>query len=92
MNNQTLFNRGIKVWKLIVIWFSIKHYIMTYYMGFPSCKEYQCMINDIEMRDRNILIRIGYSLITSCIFGLLESITFYMMPFLKVYFLIHLYS
>ena len=55
MNNRTLFNRGIKVWKLIILWFSIKHYYMTYYLGFPSCPEYACMINDIEMREKNIV-------------------------------------
>ena len=92
MNNRTLFNRGIKVWKLIILWFSIKHYYMTYYLGFPSCPEYACMINDVEMREKNIVYRFCYSIFMSLCYGAVESFTFYMMPFLKVYLLIYLYS
>ena len=65
---------------------------MTYYLGFPSCPEYACMINDVEMREKNIVYRFCYSIFMSLCYGAVESFTFYMMPFLKVYLLIYLYS
>ena len=84
------FKKATKVWSFLIIWFSIKYYIMTFYYGFPSCKEYDCLINDLALRDRGILYRIPYSIIMSLMHGIMESAVWFMIPYLKVYYIIEI--
>lgn len=86
------FKKAVKVWLYFIIWFSFKHYIMTFYYGFPSCKEYDCLINDIALRDKSIFYKIPYTICMSLAHGTLESALWFMIPYIKIYFLMHLYS
>uniref|UniRef100_A0A6C0CQE2 Uncharacterized protein n=1 Tax=viral metagenome TaxID=1070528 RepID=A0A6C0CQE2_9ZZZZ len=84
--------KAVKVWQYFIIWFSIKYYIMVFYYGFPSCKEYDCLINDVALRDKTLLYRIVYGILMSLVHGVIESAVWFMMPYMKVYFIMSLYA
>jgi hypothetical protein len=86
------YNKGLKVWRFFIIWFSIKYYIMTFYYGFPSCDTYECLINDVKLKDKTILYKLGYGILMSLGYGIMESALYFMLPYTKIYFLMHLYS
>ena len=85
------FKKALKVWQYFIIWFSIKYFIMKFYYGFPSCREYDCLANDIALRDKSLIYKIGYSIIMSLANGTLESALWFMIPYTKIYFIMSLY-
>ena len=64
---------------------------MKFYYGVPSCQEYDCLANDIALRDKGFLYKIGYSIVMSLIHGILESAIWFMIPYTKIYFIMSLY-
>ena len=86
------FKKAVKVWQYFIIWFSFKYYLMKFYYGFPSCQEYDCLANDIAMRDKTFVYKIIYSIMMSLFHGILESAIWFMMPYAKIYMIMSMYN
>lgn len=86
------FKKAVKLWQYFIIWFSFKYYIAKFYYGFPSCQDYDCLANDIAIRDKTFLYKIGYGIAMSVLHGTLESAIWFMIPYTKIYFIMSLYN
>uniref|UniRef100_A0A6C0JDS5 Uncharacterized protein n=1 Tax=viral metagenome TaxID=1070528 RepID=A0A6C0JDS5_9ZZZZ len=83
---------ALKICKALIIWFSIKYYIITFVYGYPFCKEYNCLMHEIKLKDKDILYKFMYSMCMSLMHGVIETSTWFIVPYCKIGLLIYLFS